>query len=158
MRWQCLTQFAIANHSWLRLLQLICPQLIVFQFPTLLLFFIEFVAEQRVEIVSERKIYFYLFMKLWCFFFINWRQVLSKSNFSPFSGVTLDLWLQSYGLCGHFCTSSRLLGTNFEFLPLLPFRPFLLFQKKMSTRCVGGCRLLLCKNMVTHQQHWQQGQ
>ena len=105
----------------------------------------------------KKNIFLFIYETL-MLFFINWRQVLSKSNFSPFSGVTLDLWLQSYGLCGHFCTSSRLLGTNFEFLPLLPFRPFLLFQKKMSTRCVGGCRLLLCKNMVTHQQHWQQGQ
>ena len=132
----------MANHS-AQTLQLICPQLIVFQFPTLLLFFIEFVGTTCWNRLWKWKnntllVIYETFMLR---FYTNCRRILSKSYFFQISGVTLYLWLQSYGHGRHFCTSARLLGTNLELFPLLPLHLVLLFQNKMSTRCVGvtGC-------------------
>ena len=103
----------------------------------------------------KKNIFWVIYETLMPFFYTKWRQILAKSKFFPFSGVTLYLWLQSYGRRGHFCTSAWLLGTNLEFLPLLPLRPVLRFQKKNVNPLCGGYRLLLCKIMVTPQQHWQ---
>ena len=89
----------------------------------------------------KNKIYFGYLWNINASFFI---QIEGKSCqspiFSKFQGYHL-IWLQSYCHRGHFSTSARLLGTNLELFPLLPLHLVLLFQNKMSTRCVGvtGC-------------------